>query len=107
MNVSEIDVTDVPDGARLVDVREDSEWQAGHAPDAIHIPMGELPDRLDDLPDEQPLYIVCKVGGRSAHVAAWLNGVGRQAINVAGGMESWDAAGRPMVSETDKDPFVA
>jgi rhodanese-related sulfurtransferase len=107
MNVAEVSVNDIPEGAPLVDVREDAEWQAGHAPDAVHVPMSELPARLADIPEGEPLYVICKVGGRSAQVAAWLSGMGRQAVNVADGMHSWEAAGRPMVSETGREPFVA
>ncbi|WP_420813784.1 rhodanese-like domain-containing protein, partial [Phytoactinopolyspora endophytica] len=47
MNAPEVDVSVVPEDARLVDVREDPEWQAGHAPHAVHVPMSELPGRLD------------------------------------------------------------
>ncbi|NDL56038.1 rhodanese-like domain-containing protein [Phytoactinopolyspora mesophila] len=107
MNVAEVSVNDIPEDAPLVDVREDAEWQAGHAPNAVHVPMSQLPARLEDIPDDAPLYIICKVGGRSAQVAAWLNSMGREAVNVADGMASWADAGKPMVSETEHPPFVA
>ncbi|MFE0148017.1 rhodanese-like domain-containing protein [Nonomuraea sp. NPDC059007] len=107
MTVPEIEAKDVPAGAYLLDVREQGEWVAGHAPDAVHIPMGELQSRLDEVPAGQPVYVVCRVGGRSAHAAAWLNHVGREAVNVGGGMQSWEAAMRPMVSESGQEPFVA
>ncbi|MBB5075881.1 rhodanese-like domain-containing protein [Nonomuraea endophytica] len=107
MTVPEIEAKDVPAGAYLLDVREQGEWVAGHAPDAVHIPMGELQARLDEVPAGQPVYVVCRVGGRSAHAAAWLNHVGREAVNVGGGMQSWEAARRPMVSESGQEPFVA
>ncbi|AYY13268.1 rhodanese-like domain-containing protein [Actinobacteria bacterium YIM 96077] len=107
MNVSEIDVHAVPDGAFLLDVREEDEWLAGHAPEAVHIPLSELHDRADDVPGDQQVYVVCKVGGRSAHAAAWLNGLGRRAVNISGGMDAWQAAGLPMTSETGGEPFVA
>ncbi|WP_420813783.1 rhodanese-like domain-containing protein [Phytoactinopolyspora endophytica] len=58
------------------------------------------------MPEDEPLYVVCKVGGRSAQVAAWLNSIGRDAVNVSGGMESWAEAGRPLVADSG-DPFVA
>ncbi|NED97629.1 rhodanese-like domain-containing protein [Phytoactinopolyspora alkaliphila] len=107
MSIPDVDVTAVPDDGVLLDVREPDEWQAGHVPGAVHIPLRDLPGRLDDIPDEDPVYVVCKVGGRSAHAAAWLNSIGRSAVNVAGGMESWHAAGRPMTSENGNDPVVA
>ncbi|WP_344865457.1 rhodanese-like domain-containing protein [Planomonospora alba] len=107
MSVPEVEVQAVPDGAFLLDVREHDEWRAGHAPTAVHIPLGELQARVAEIPGDVPVYVVCRVGGRSAHAAAWLNHVGREAINVGGGMQSWAFAGRPMVSENGQDPFVA
>lgn len=107
MNVPEIEAAAVPDGVFLLDVREPDEWYAGHAPTAVHIPLGTLQQRVDELPAGQPVYVVCRVGGRSANAAAWLNHMGREAINVEGGMRSWAAAGRPMVAEHQGEPFVA
>ncbi|MFJ2028166.1 rhodanese-like domain-containing protein [Streptosporangium sp. NPDC087985] len=107
MSFSEVEVRDVPVGAFLLDVRENDEWRAGHAPTAVHIPLGELQARVDEVPRDAPVYVVCRAGGRSAHAAAWLGNVGWDAINVGGGMQSWESAGRPMVSESGQDPFVA
>ncbi|MFI0424280.1 rhodanese-like domain-containing protein [Spongiactinospora sp. 9N601] len=107
MNVPEIDANAVPDDAYLLDVREHDEWRAGHAPTATHIPLGELQGRVEEVPAEATVYVVCRVGGRSAQATAWLNHIGRQAVNVGGGMQSWAAAGRAMSSESGQDPFVA
>ncbi|MEW9530868.1 rhodanese-like domain-containing protein [Microbispora sp. NPDC049125] len=107
MTMPEIAAKAVPEDAYLLDVRELDEWRAGHAPEAVHIPLGDLQERVGELPADQPLYVVCRVGGRSAHAAMWLNHIGREAVNVDGGMQSWAAAGRPMVSETGEPPFVA
>jgi rhodanese-related sulfurtransferase len=96
----------VPDDAVVLDVREDDEWTAGHIDGATHIAMGEIPSRLDDLPEGDPLYVTCRGGGRTARVTAWLNANGYDAVNVGGGMGAWEAAGRPMVSETGQQPFV-
>ena len=97
------EVRDLPkDGLVLLDIREDDEWAAGHAPAAVHIPMGELPARvgeLENLPDDQPIHVICRSGGRSARATAWLNNSGWDAVNVAGGMGSWQREGRPIVSE--------
>ncbi|HEY8373022.1 MAG TPA: rhodanese-like domain-containing protein [Pseudonocardiaceae bacterium] len=90
---------ELPSGAVLLDVREQDEWDAGHAPGAVHIPMGELAERLDELPEDGEVYVVCRSGGRSARVTAFLNVNGWDAINVAGGMLSWAAAGRPVVTD--------
>jgi rhodanese-related sulfurtransferase len=95
----------LPEGLAVLDVREPVEWQHGHIDGALHIPMNELPSRLDELPDEQ-LLVVCKVGGRSARVVGWLVQQGREAVNLDGGMLDWEAAGRAMVSETGGPPQV-
>jgi len=100
MSVPTIDVSGLPEDAPLIDVREDDEWTAGHAPGAVHIAMGQVVARLDELvAREAPLYVVCRVGGRSGQVVQYLVGNGVDAVNVSGGMQAWAAAGRPMVSE--------
>jgi rhodanese-related sulfurtransferase len=98
-DVPAIGVADIPDGAALLDVREDDEWTAGHAPAARHVPMSQLTGRLDEVPAVDPLYVICRSGSRSARVVAFLSQQGVPAVNVAGGMQSWAAAGRPMVAE--------
>ncbi len=100
-----VPAADVPADAVLVDVREQDEWDAGHAPDAVHIPMGELPDRLGELP-EGDVHVVCRSGGRSARASAWLQQNGVDAVDVAGGMGAWLEAGRPLVSENGQDARV-
>ena len=104
--VPTVPADEVPSDAVLLDVREDDEWVTGHAEGATHIPMGEVPARLDDVPEGDPLYVVCRSGGRSARVAAWLNQNGYDAVNVGGGMGEWEAVGRPLVSETGQPPTV-
>jgi rhodanese-related sulfurtransferase len=104
--VPTVSVSELPDGATLLDVREDDEWSAGHAPEAVHIPMGELAGRLDELPADGPVYVVCRGGGRSARATVYLNANGWDATNVDGGMKSWHAEGRPMVSEQGTEPEV-
>ena len=95
-----VSVSDLPDDAVMVDVRERGEWAAGHAPEAIFLPMGDLPGQLEALPlGDEPLAIVCRSGNRSGRVVAWLAQQGVDAVNVAGGMQAWDAAGKPMVAE--------
>lgn len=97
---------DLPADTVLLDVREDDEWAAGHAPDALHIPLGELAGRLADLPADACVYVVCRMGGRSARATAYLNANGWDATNVAGGMQSWAQHGRPLVSDSDADPEI-
>ena len=87
----------VLEGGLLLDVREGVEWELGHAPHAVHIPMSQLSDRVDELPRDRTILCVCHIGGRSAVVADALNRAGWRARNVAGGMEAWTAAGYPVV----------
>jgi rhodanese-related sulfurtransferase len=85
-------------GAILLDVREDAEWQAGHAPKARHIPLRRLPARLRDLPASRTVITVCRSGHRSAKAAALLARDGRDVVNLAGGMYAWVRAGLPVVA---------
>ena len=89
--------TSVEQGAVLLDVREPFEWDAGHAPEAVHVPMSQLSERARELPTDRTIVCICHVGGRSAAVADALNRAGWDAVNVAGGMEAWAAAGLPVV----------
>lgn len=91
------------DGARavLLDVREEDEWQLGHAPGAIHIPMVDVPARVDELEFDVDLYVICRQGGRSLQVVEYLNHIGYEAIQVRGGMVAWQQAGRPLTADGD------
>lgn len=104
-DVPAVAVSDLPDDVVLLDVREDDEWQAGHAPHAVHIPLSQVPSRLDELPNGA-VHIICRSGSRSAQAVAWLTRNGVDAVNVSGGMHAWLAAGRLMVAETDAEPTV-
>jgi rhodanese-related sulfurtransferase len=86
-------------GAVLLDVREPHEWQAGHAPKARHIPMGQLARRAGELPKGRAVITVCRSGARSARAAALLARDGRQVSNLAGGMHAWARAGLPVVAK--------
>jgi rhodanese-related sulfurtransferase len=82
----------------LLDVREDDEWMAGHAPAARHIPMSTLPGRVDELARDARIVCVCRSGGRSAQVTEWLRHQGFDAVNLTGGMFQWVANGHPVVN---------
>lgn len=75
----------------VVDVREQDEWDAGHVPHAIHIPMGEIVERISEVPDG--VAVICHSGGRSARVVQYLESQGYTAANVVGGTAAWIAAG--------------
>ena len=98
--VPSIQIGELPEGAALLVVREDDEWAAGRAATARHVPMGELAARLDELPTNGTVYVICRSGKRSARVVAYLNANGRDAVNVDGGMQAWQASGRDMVADT-------
>ncbi len=95
--VPSISVAEIPADAFIVDVREDDEWAAGHAPDARHIPMSDLPARMDEIPTEGDVVVACRVGSRSAQVTAYLLAQGwDNVVNLDGGMLHWAGAGRPL-----------
>jgi rhodanese-related sulfurtransferase len=104
--VPAVAVADLPADAAMLDVREPDEWAAGHAPTARHLPMSQLTARIGELPDDDPLYVVCRSGGRSARVVAYLAGQGYPAVNVDGGMQSWAAQGRAVVADGDRRPEI-
>jgi rhodanese-related sulfurtransferase len=107
MRIPAVYTQDLDDGAYLLDVREDDEWQAGHAPDAVHLPMMQIPARLDEVPTDREVVVVCKSGARSAQVVAYLVGNGWANVrNLADGMVGWALSGRPMVSEDGRVPEV-
>jgi rhodanese-related sulfurtransferase len=97
----EVSVREVPalleSGAALLDVREPDEWAAGHAAEAVHVPLRQL--SLDVLPEGEPLLVVCHVGGRSAMATQALRNAGIPAVNVSGGMAAWEQAGLPVVTD--------
>ena len=99
-------VDQVPVDAVLLDVREDDEWEAGHAPQATHIPLGELAERIGEVPQDGEVYVVCRAGGRSARATMYLNQNGWDAVNVAGGMQVWHQQGLPLVAAEGVVPEV-
>lgn len=110
IEVPTIEVAQVPDplpaGVTVLDVREPVEWHHGRIDGAVHIPLTEIPARADELPVDQQLLVVCKVGGRSSQATAFLREKGFEAVNLAGGMIDWADAGRPMVGDGDGPPLV-
>ena len=76
-------------GGFLLDVREADEWDAGHAPEAVWIPMGELQARVDELPRDRRIVAICRSGGRSHTVTGALLAAGYDAVNLDGGMRAW------------------
>ena len=97
----------IPDDAVMVDVREPDEWQLGHAVNAVHTPLADLPSRVGELPEvDGTLPIMCRSGNRSGRAVQWLLAQGYDVVNAEGGMLAWQAAGKQMVSETGEEPSV-
>lgn len=107
MTIPTVRVPELAEGAVLLDVREADEWQAGHIDGAVHIPMSGLLQRLAEVPKEGDVVVVCKVGGRSAQVTAYLVQQGWSNVrNLDGGVLAWVHAGRPLVTDTGAPPVV-
>ena len=90
----------VGEGAVLLDVREDDEWQAGHAPEAVHIPLGQLSASMDRLPRGRAIVAICRSGGRSGLATKALLEAGHDAVNLEGGMKGWAASGLPITTDS-------
>jgi rhodanese-related sulfurtransferase len=91
----------------LLDVREPHEWDAGHIAGALHIPMGELNDRQDEIDQDRTIVAVCRSGARSGRVAAALSQAGYDVHNLEGGMQAWDRADLPFVAVDGSEGSVA
>ncbi|MEV7519148.1 rhodanese-like domain-containing protein [Streptomyces sp. NPDC091371] len=105
-----VDAAAVPSEGFVLDVREDDEWAAGHVEGALHIPMSDFVARFGELTeaveDGRRVHVMCRVGGRSAQVTQYLVRQDIDAVNVDGGMQAWERAGRPMVTESGNPAFV-
>lgn len=86
-------------GAFVLDVREPSEWKEVHVPDSTLIPLGELPGRLNEVPKDRQVVVICRSGNRSAQGRDVLLKAGFQDVtSVAGGIRDWQSGGYPTVS---------
>lgn len=106
----DVPVTDLPDDAVFLDIREQHEWDAGHAPGAVHIPLGQIAERLDEIRDlagDRQLIVTCKGGGRVRRTLPSLAEYGLDVANLEGGMKAWHEAGKAMESADGSTPTVA
>ena len=90
----------------VVDVRESDEWEAGHLPDAIHLPLGSLSEQFDAVPSDVDVVAVCRTGRRSARAVEMLRKHGRRAENLDGGLIAWAEAGNSLVDYRGQPGFV-
>lgn len=85
-----LELLDANEDLNIIDVRENSEVANGMIPGAIHMPLGEIPERFNELNTETPYIFVCHAGGRSFSACTYLEGKGFNVTNLEGGMSSWD-----------------
>lgn len=95
------------DELRLLDVREDDEWTVGHIEGAKHIPLSELPARLDEIDRDRTIVTVCRAGGRAAQAAQVLSGSGWSTEVMKGGMNPWADADLPVTTPDGAPGHVA
>lgn len=105
-DLRQVTVDEIPADAKILDVREDMEWEAGHIEGAQHISLGDVPARYGEVPLDEDVYIICRSGGRSLKATAYLQDAGFDVLNVLGGMGAWQDAEKPMVSENGEDARV-
>jgi hydroxyacylglutathione hydrolase len=85
--------------ATVIDVRGRAEWAAAHLPAAVNIPLGELSQRLGEVPSDTPVILQCRSGARSAIGASVLQALGRTNVrDLVGGIEEWQRAGLTVVN---------
>jgi rhodanese-related sulfurtransferase len=102
MTISEASVDELESalqaGAVLIDVRQPSEYEAGHVPGAVLVPLADVPDTLALFASDAPTYVICKTGSRSYRACEFLEDEGIAAINVEGGTMAWIISGRTTVA---------
>ena len=102
MTISEASVEELESalqaGAVLIDVRQPDEYEAGHVPGAVLVPLATVPDSLEHFVADGPTYVICKSGSRSYQACEFLEDQGLEAINIEGGTMAWIISGRPTVA---------
>jgi len=87
------------EGAQLVDVRADHEWEAGRIPGAVHVPLPELPQRIGELDKDRPVVVYCRGGNRSSMATAALADAGYDAAKLTEGVVGWNEEQLPLEPE--------
>ncbi|HEY1097076.1 MAG TPA: rhodanese-like domain-containing protein [Alphaproteobacteria bacterium] len=83
------------DAPVLLDVRENNEFAVCSLPGAVHIPVGQIVERIGELPKDKPIAVYCHHGGRSARITGYLLAQGYQAVNITGGIHAWASRVNP------------
>jgi len=89
----------VDEGAQLVDVRADHEWEAGRIAGAKHVPLPELPQRTGEIDKDRPVVVYCRGGNRSSMATAALNDAGYEAVKLTEGIVGWSGEDLPLEPE--------
>lgn len=89
----------VEEGAQLVDVRADHEWEAGRISGATHVPLPQLPERLDEIDKDRPVVLYCRGGNRSSMATAALTEAGYDAVKLSEGIVGWSGEDLPLEPE--------
>jgi glyoxylase-like metal-dependent hydrolase (beta-lactamase superfamily II)/rhodanese-related sulfurtransferase len=107
-NVREVDLDELrerPANTVVVDVREPEEFALGHVPGAINLPQADLATRLDEVPRDRPVMVICQAGLRSLRAAQFLSQCGlRDVASVKGGTAAWRTAGGELIQESARAP---
>jgi rhodanese-related sulfurtransferase len=102
MTIQEIDVDELAErlagGARLIDVREPSEYAEARVPGGRLVPLGRVPESLEAFRGSGPVHVICRSGARSLQACEYVAALGIEAVNVAGGTLAWIASGRDVDS---------
>jgi len=100
--VPEIDIDELAErcehGVVLIDVRNPDEYENFRVPGARLIPLPDVPERIEEIPEDETVYVICQTGSRSARAVEYLNRQGHDTVNVRGGSRAWLEAGRPVES---------
>lgn len=92
-------LTKQKNGALILDVREPEEWVNGHISGAVNIPLGQLPEHLNEIPSNREIVVICRTGVRSAQGRDILQSAGyKKVTSVTGGIVQWQAQGQPLIT---------
>ena len=94
--MKQIDPKQVDENAQLVDVRAEHEWEAGRIRGAVHVPLAELSERVDELDRDRPVVLYCRGGNRSTMATEALSEAGFDAVKLEGGIRAWAEASLPL-----------